>query len=70
MPSRARLIPITAANAAMSPMIARAGHQSRLEGSGASAITVAPELLERLAPERRQIVQPLQLLPREPNKNP
>ena len=30
----------------------------------------SPELLERLTPERRQIVQPLQLLPREPNKAP
>ncbi len=30
----------------------------------------SPELLERLTPERRQIVQPLQLLPREPNKKP
>ncbi len=28
----------------------------------------SPELLERLTPERRQIVQPLQLLPRVPNK--
>ena len=28
----------------------------------------SPELLERLTPERRQIVQPLQLLAREPNK--
>ena len=28
----------------------------------------SPELLERLTPERRQIVQPLQLLPREPNR--
>ena len=27
----------------------------------------SPELLARLTPERRQIVQPLQLLPREPN---
>ncbi len=27
----------------------------------------SPELLERLTPERRQIVQPLQLMPREPN---
>ena len=27
----------------------------------------SPELLERLTPERRQIVQPLQLIPREPN---
>ena len=26
------------------------------------------ELLERLPPERRQIVQPLQLLPRQPNR--
>jgi hypothetical protein len=28
----------------------------------------SPELLERLTPERRQIVQPLKLLPRVPNK--
>ncbi len=28
----------------------------------------SPELLARLTPERRQIVQPLQLLPREPQK--
>ena len=28
----------------------------------------SPELLERLTPERRQIVQPLELIPREPNK--
>src|SRR5690606_21141862 len=28
----------------------------------------SPELLDRLTPERRQIVQPLQLLPREPQK--
>jgi hypothetical protein len=27
----------------------------------------SPELLDRLTPERRQIVQPLQLIPREPN---
>jgi hypothetical protein len=27
----------------------------------------SPELLQRLTPERRKIVQPLQLLPREPN---
>lgn len=27
----------------------------------------SPELLERLTPERRQIVRPLQLIPREPN---
>ncbi|SVC80734.1 uncharacterized protein METZ01_LOCUS333588 [marine metagenome] len=27
----------------------------------------SPELLQRLTPERRQIVQPLQLMPREPN---
>ena len=30
----------------------------------------SPELLERLTPERRQIVQPLQQLPREPNLKP
>ena len=30
----------------------------------------SPELLERLTPERRQIVQPLELIPREPNKGP
>ncbi len=28
----------------------------------------SPELLERLTPERRKIVQPLQLIPRTPNK--
>ncbi|MBZ0292664.1 MAG: phytanoyl-CoA dioxygenase family protein [Anaerolineae bacterium] len=28
----------------------------------------SPELLERLTPERRKIVQPLQILPREPQK--
>ena len=30
----------------------------------------SPELLQRLTPERRKIVQPLQLLPREPNLKP
>lgn len=30
----------------------------------------SPELLKRLTPERRKIVQPLQLLPREPNLKP
>jgi hypothetical protein len=30
----------------------------------------SPELLERLTPERRRIVQPLELIPREPNLKP